>query len=38
MITLTFNTSNRTVKITDEEKNILHQFEHVPTVQVRDGY
>lgn len=38
MITLTFNTANRTVKITDQEKNILHQFEYVPTVQVRDGY
>jgi hypothetical protein len=38
MITLTFNTANRTVKITDEEKNVLHHFEYVPTVQVRDGY
>jgi len=38
MITLTFNTSNRTVKITDEQNNILHTFNHIPTVQVRDGY
>jgi len=37
MITLTFNTSNRTVIITDE-KNMQHTFDHIPTVQVRDGY
>jgi hypothetical protein len=38
MITLTFNTAQRTVKITDENKLIIHQFDNIPTVQVRDGY
>jgi hypothetical protein len=38
MITLTFNTANRTVKITDDQNNILHNFDYIPTVQVRDGY
>jgi hypothetical protein len=38
MITLTFNSTSRTVKITDEKKDILHTFNEVPTVQVRDGF
>ena len=37
MNTLKFKTSNKTVIITDE-KNMQHTFDHIPTVQVRDGY
>lgn len=38
MVTLTFNSTTRTVKLTDENNNILHSFTEVPTVQVRDGF
>lgn len=38
MVTLTFNSTTRTVKVTDENNNILHSFTEVPTVQVRDGF
>lgn len=38
MITLTFNSTTRVVKITDEKKTVLYTFNDVPTVQVRDGF
>lgn len=38
MITLTFNSTTRIVKVTNAENIILYTFTDVPTVQMRDGY
>lgn len=39
MITLTFNTQEKTVKLTNEENTILKIYDNVPTVKVRnEGY
>ena len=37
MLKLTFNTTEKTVKITDEG-TILGEYSSVPTVKVREGY
>ena len=39
MLTLTFNTQEKTVKITNDEDFILKTYNNVPTVKVRnEGY
>lgn len=38
MITLTFNTKNKTVKITNTEDKNVYEYSNIPTVKVRDGF
>ena len=38
MITLTFNTKNKTVKITNTEDKNIYEYSNVPTVKVREGF
>jgi hypothetical protein len=38
MITLTFNTKNKTVKITNTEDKNIYEYVNVPTVKVREGF
>ena len=38
MITLTFNSTKKTVLVTDESQKIIANYSDVPTVKVREGY
>ena len=38
MITLTFNTTNKTVKITNTDDKNIYEYSNIPTVKVRDGF
>ena len=38
MITLTFNSTKKTVLVTDESQKIIADYSDVPTVKVREGY
>lgn len=38
MITLNFNTTNKTVKINHKGELTIHEYSDVPTVKVRDGF
>jgi hypothetical protein len=38
MITLTFNTKNKTAKITNTEDKNIYEYVNVPTVKVREGF
>jgi len=38
MITLTFNTKNKTVKITNTDDKNIYEYVNVPTVKVREGF
>jgi len=38
MITLTFNSTNKTVKIVLDGKSNIIEYQDVPTVKVREGF
>lgn len=38
MITLTFNTTNKTVKISNAVDKNTYEYSNIPTVKVRDGF
>ena len=38
MVTLTFNTTSKTVKISNTSDKNIYEYSNIPTVKVRDGF